>query len=153
MRNLGIGTTHFNEIMGKAGSRMYILRVCKYYGFSKKDLDLLFHSLIVSALVFGIEVWGCASYNKYLSQIDKLFKRAFKYGYSIQKLHILDIINTKDKKLWNKIIANPSHALHTLLPPKRKLQLRDRGHDYELPNIRTERFKRVFLNRCLFKLV
>ena len=144
---------HFNEIMGKAGGRMYILRVCKYYGFSKKDLDLLFHSLIVSALVFGIEVWGCASYNKYLSQIDKLFKRAFKYGYSIQKLHILDIMNTKDKKLWNKIIANPSHALHTLLPPKRKLQLRDRGHDYELPNIRTERFKRVFLNRCLFKLV
>ena len=39
-----------------------------------------------------------------------------------------------------------SHALYTLLPPKRKLQLRDRDHDYELPNIRTERFKRVFLN-------
>ena len=47
---------HFNEIISKAGSRMYILRVCKYYGFSKKDLDLLFHSLIVSALVFGKEV-------------------------------------------------------------------------------------------------
>ena len=27
---------HFNEIISKAGSRMYILRVCKYYGFSKK---------------------------------------------------------------------------------------------------------------------
>ena len=126
------------------------MQIC---GFSKKDLDLLFHSLIVSALVFGIEVWGCASYNKYLIQIDKLFKRAFKYGYSIQKLHIVDIINTKDKKLWDKIIANPSHALHTLLPPKRNLQLRDRGHDYELPNIRTERFKQVFLNRCLFNLI
>ena len=49
---------HFNEIISKAGSRMYILRVCKYYGFSKKDLDLLFHSLMVSALVFGIEVLG-----------------------------------------------------------------------------------------------
>ena len=88
-----------------------------------------------------------------MSQIDKLFKRAFKYGYSIEKLHILDIINTKDKKLWDKIIANPSHALYTLLPPKRKLQLRGRGHDCELPNIRAERFKRVFLNRCLFDLV
>ena len=47
---------HFNEIISKAGSRMYILRVCKNCGFSKKDLDLLFHSLTVSALVFGIEV-------------------------------------------------------------------------------------------------
>ena len=139
--------------MSKAGGGMYTLRVCKYYGFSKNDLDLLFHSLIVSALVFGIEVWGCASYNKYLIRIDKLFKRAFKYGYSIQKLHIVDIINTKDKKLRDKIIANPSHALHTLLPPKRNLQLRDRGNDYELPNIRTERFKQVFVNRCLFNLI
>ena len=59
-------------------------------------------------------------------------------GYSIKKLCIVDIINTMDKKLWDKFLANPSHALHTLLPPKRKLQLRDRGHDYELPNIRTE---------------
>ena len=73
--------------MSKARSRMYILRVCKYYSFSKKDLDLLFYSLIVSALVFGTEVWGCASYNKYLIQIDKLFQRAFKYGHSIQKLY------------------------------------------------------------------
>ena len=40
-----------------------------------------------------------------------------------------------------------------VLYTKRNLQLRDRGHDYELPNIRTERFKRVFLNRRLFKLV
>ena len=122
---------HFNEIMSKAGGRMYILRVCKY-GFSKKDLDLLFHSLIVSALVFGIEVWGCASYNKYLSQIDKLFKRAFKHGYSIQKLHIIDIINTKDKKLVTKLL--PTLVMHyiryyllnitSLLP--RNLHLRDR---------------------------
>ena len=52
---------HFNEIMSKAGSKMYILRVCKYYVFTIEDLDLLFHSLIVSTLVFGIEVWGCAS--------------------------------------------------------------------------------------------
>ena len=85
---------------------MYILRVYKYYSFSKKDLDLLFYSLIVSALVFGIEVWGCASYNKYLIQIDKLFQRAFKYRHSIQKLYIVVIINTKEKKLWDKIMAN-----------------------------------------------
>ena len=31
--------------------------------------------------------------------------------------------------------------------------MRERGHDYDLPNIRKETFKRVFLNRCLFKFV
>jgi hypothetical protein len=72
---------HLDELMSKACSRMYIIRICKYYGFSRKELDLLFHSLILSILVFGIEVWGCASYSKYLSQVDKLLKREYKYGY------------------------------------------------------------------------
>ena len=60
-------------------SRMYIMRMCKYYGLPADQLDMLFHSLnniIIS--IFGIEVWGGA-YKKYLRQIDRLFKRAFKY--------------------------------------------------------------------------
>ena len=74
----------FDELMSKACSRLYIIRTCKYYGFSRKELDLLFHSLILSILVFGIEVWACASYSKYLSQVDKFLKRSYKYGYLIQ---------------------------------------------------------------------
>ena len=50
-----------DEILSKACSRMYIIPTCKYYGFSGKELDLLFHNLILAILVFGIEVWGCAS--------------------------------------------------------------------------------------------
>ena len=30
---------HFSETMSKAGTKMYILRVCKYYGFSIEYLD------------------------------------------------------------------------------------------------------------------
>ena len=33
---------HFNEIISKAGSRMYSLRVCKYYGFSKNGFGSTF---------------------------------------------------------------------------------------------------------------
>ena len=61
---------HFEEILKKASGRMYILRVCKYYGFSVKQLKLLFQSLIMSLFTFGIELWGGASYTKYISQID-----------------------------------------------------------------------------------
>ena len=33
------------------------------------------------------------------------------------------------------------------------LQLRKRGHDYTLPKVRTERFKRILINMCLFNIV
>ena len=34
---------HFEEMMGRAAGRMYILRVCKYYGMSINQLNLLYN--------------------------------------------------------------------------------------------------------------
>ena len=52
---------HFEEMLSKASERMYIIRVCKYYGFTAKQLDLLFYSLIMSLFTYAIELWGGAS--------------------------------------------------------------------------------------------
>ena len=52
--------THFDYMLSKASSRLYILRVCKHYGFSVDYLDLLFKSLILSIFTYAIEVWGGA---------------------------------------------------------------------------------------------
>ena len=35
---------------------------------------------------------------------------------------------------------------------KRTRSLRERKHNYILPKVKTERFKRVYVNRCLFEL-
>ena len=39
------------------------------------------------------------------------------------------------------------------LAPKRYRVLRERGHDFILPNVKTDRFKRAFVNRRLFKFI
>ena len=106
-----------------------------------KDLETLFNSLIVSLFFYAIEVWGRAFQSKYLSRIDKFFKRAVRYGYTTKVLTINNIINDRDMKLWKSITDNSNHCLFDLLPPERTRQLRNRGHNYILPRIRTERFK------------
>ena len=83
---------HFEEMLKKASGRMYIMRVCKYYGLSIKQLDLLFDSLIMSIFTFAIELWGCAYDGKYLNQIDKFIKRAHKNGYISKRTHITYVI-------------------------------------------------------------
>ena len=35
-----------------------MLRICKYYGYTIENLDLLFQSLILTVFVYAIEVWG-----------------------------------------------------------------------------------------------
>ena len=61
-----------------------------------------------------------------------------------------ELIEERDKTLFNKIVNDPDHVLYDLLPVKRLRVLRERGHPLILPKIKTERFKRTFLNRCLF---
>ncbi|CAB4034531.1 PREDICTED: uncharacterized protein LOC107329134, partial [Paramuricea clavata] len=110
---------HFEEMLKKASGRIYIMRVCKYYGLSIKQLDLLFDSLIMSIFTFAIELWGCAYDGKYLNQIDKFIKRAHKNGYISKRTHIKEIRDKRDKKLWNKITSTEDNALLELLPEKK----------------------------------
>ena len=64
------------------------------------------------------------------------------------------VIQISDKQLWKKITATDTHCLTDLLSKKRTYQsLHQRGLDYTLPHIRTERFKSCFLNRSLFNFI
>ena len=77
----------------KAASRMYILRVCRLYGYTKENLKILFESLSLSLFYYGIEIWGSAIQNKYLQRIDKFFRRAYKFGYTLKEYKISHLVN------------------------------------------------------------
>ena len=129
---------------------MYIMRTCRSYGYSKEQLTLLFDTLIMSLFKYGIEVWGSALEKKYLDRIDKFLRRAHRYRYTSKSVQIIDVVKEKGTSLFEKICNNPDHPLYELLPPIRQRSLREREHDFILPKVKTERFRRSFLNRCLF---
>jgi hypothetical protein len=131
----------------------FSLRVCKHYGLCTHQLDLLFNSLIFSLFTFAAEVWGGASYNKYVSQIDKFVNRANRNVYTSNRSDFKATISNRDKKLWSRIINDDKNALHNLLSSKLNRPLRRRGHDFELPIVKTERFKNAFINRCIFNFI
>ena len=79
---------HIDNMLSKASSRMYILRVCKSYGYSKDQLNNLFNSLVMSVFLYGIEVWGAAYQRKYLDRIDRFLKRAHRFGFVTKKTTI-----------------------------------------------------------------
>ena len=107
----------------------------------------------MSIFTFAIELWGCAYESKYLNQIDKFIKRAHRNGYISKRELIKEIRDKRDKKLWRKITLSDDNTLLELLPRKRDKTLRPRGHDFDLPLVRTERYKRSFVNRCLFNFI
>ena len=112
-----------------------------------------------NSCMHAIEVWGCT-----------LFARCFKLDYYLRQYSILVIRRNRDMKLWRRITSTNT-ALSDFLPPQRTGQMRTRSHNYNLvprafplkrekpwgrgwhnyilPNVRTGRFKSVFINRCL----
>ena len=53
---------------------MYILRICKKFGYSRENLHYLFNTLIMSLFKYALPVWGSASYSTYLVNRYKLQK-------------------------------------------------------------------------------
>ena len=95
---------------------------------------------------------GCAFQDKYISRFDKFCKHSLTFGYTSKQISFNNIIADRDRSLWNKLNNDPDHCLKDLLPERRRCRsLRNRRHNYILPQVRTERFKRCFVNRCLFK--
>ena len=105
---------HIDYLLSKASRRLCIIRICKYYGYSIENLDLRFQSLILSVFTDAIEVWGCALYSKYLSRIDKLFARCYKFDYCFKQ----HIPRNRGMKLWQRF-SSLNTALSDLLPPQR----------------------------------
>ena len=144
---------HFDDLMERALKRMHIFRVCIRNGYSVRDLDYLFNCLILSLFTYFIRVWGFADYTKYLSQIDRLLRRAFRFGYIQHETSIQQVIKDRDVRLWKKyygcFLASPAGSSPPP-PPLKNRVLRGRSHLHQIPRVNTERFKKCFVNRRLF---
>ena len=84
-----------------------------------------------------------------LGQIDRLFRRAFPFGYIQHESSIQQVIKDRDVRLWKSIMGTSSYTLQDLLPPLKNRALRGRSHPYQIPRVNTERFKKYFVNRRL----
>ena len=142
---------HVDNLLRKASSRLYILRVCKYFGYPKEQLTKLF-DLLIRSPCFYMELRFGELYIKVNTLIAlTVFKRALRFGYTNNLYVIAEVIRNRDCKLWNTITDIPSHPLYQLSPPKKQRFLRNRGHDFILPAVKTERFKKF--NKSLLNFI
>ena len=86
--------------------------------------------------------WGVAAYTKYLSQIERLLRRTFRFGYIQHETSIQEVIKDRDVRLWKSIMGTSSYPLQDLLPPLKNRALRGRPHPYQIPCVNAERFKK-----------
>ena len=90
-----------------------------------------------------------------LHKVDPVFNKARRSQRTSHTPNSADLIEQCDKHPFQAAL-NPTHCLHSMLPPKKNMHgrnLRMKDHERELQLAETKFYKDSFLIRCIYKYV
>jgi len=145
---------HVTNLVTKTNQSLYALRILRTHGLDGTQLYMVCRAYIENRLGYAISAWGGFTSLKDMDKLQKTINRAYRRGLSgnLPLPSIQTIISKADRVLFHKVVSNPSHVLHNLLPPERpttSMILRDRPHNMQL-NSATTQMRRNFIQRMLF---
>ena len=128
-----------------ANKCLHILRTLRKELFRQKEIDHLFKTLVLPILTYALAVYGASDSD--LNVIQRFFchKRLF----TSQTVSIFNLLEQQDKSAFKRAINN--HMLGTIIPKDKELVYNLRRSRCHLPQIKTERYKKTFVNRLIFK--
>ncbi len=146
-------TSHITKILKRASQTLYALRVLRSHGLSGKQLHLVTRAHLESRIGYAISAWvGFASQGD-IDRLQKIINKATRWGLDggFPLPSILTIANSQDKNLFARVLRNPSHVLHSSLPPinPQVHSLRPRSHN-RLLTISSSLSRKNFMTRMLF---
>ena len=151
---------HCSKIIKRANTRLFFLKQLKRAKVPPKDIVASFISVVRPILEYACQVWHPGLTIEQHDLLENIQARALKIAYPTheysQALKESDIPTLKArrtdlcKRLFNDM-QKESHMIHDLLPmPRDNAHSTRHATKYPLPRVKTERFKKSFLNYCLF---
>jgi len=130
---------HFDEqitaFLKICSQRSYLLKMLRDQGLSKKNMDSVFHALILCKIRYALCAWGGHITEANKGQINAFLRRMHRYGYVSAVYNIDDLICAADAKLFSSVCI-VHHCINYLLPEVKTshYSLRKRDHHFELPS-------------------
>jgi hypothetical protein len=113
---------------------MYLLKLLRSQGLNNKQLGIISHALIISRIRYALPAWSGFISVDLIHRVDALLRRLKRYGYIEDVLSFSELSRHDNLKLFNKACIR-GHCLFHLLPPvKNFTNLRQRGHNFMLPD-------------------
>ena len=121
-----------------------------------RALDSVFNAIVLNQILYALPVYFGYLTEEHKDMLRRVLKRANRMSFTYYR-HDSDLLNkTSQYKLFRRSWSE-LHSLHHLFTVKSRppgaMHLRQRGHDFVLPNIRYEFNKRHFIAPSLFDYV
>ena len=147
-------TQHIDQLLATCSQSLFALRTLRHHGLPDDALHAVFQAIVVNRLSYASPAWwGFASADD-RNRLEAFLRRSAKLGYrASSSAAFADICAEADDQLFAKISGNTHHLLHPLLPPERDkhYSLRDRSHNFQLPDRTSALNDKNFMMRILYK--
>ena len=128
----------------KENKCLFVLRSLRKEGFSQGEVDHLFSALVLPNFTYGLPVYGAVDSD--LTVIQNFLDRCFKRKYTSKRMDIRELLEKADKKLFKVRSVDPDCPLSNIIPKKKGTMYQLRNKSTHRPDVKTDRFKNVFVN-------
>jgi len=147
---------HIRRVISHSAQSLYALRVLRHHGMNDVGLQTVFRAVVVSRLMYASPAWRGFATATDLKRVDAFLRRCKRCGYCASDLpDFEELLDESDDRLFSKTLNNPTHTLHTLLPPQstasQHYHLRRRTLDRQLPTQISHLCTKNFVTRALYK--
>ena len=154
---------HTSELSRNFSSRLYFLRQLKRSGVAPSELALFYVTCIRPVLEYASPVFHHSLPNYISEDLERIQRRALRIIYPDQSYSVAletagpwKLHERREKfptNLFDEIVCNPNHRLHSLLPKRKscKYALRCKS-DFTLAICETERLKNTFIFNHVYKM-
>jgi hypothetical protein len=111
----------------------------------------VFSAIVISRIIYAIESWGNFVSKDLEGKIDKMFKKAKRWGLTTKLYTFVELKQKFSDNLFHQVCSNSNHCLFHLMPAlrDRTYNLRDRSHDHQHIGARKNFHRKSFIVSCL----
>jgi hypothetical protein len=111
-----IASTHVNYVLSLVNQRLYVIIQFRKTGLSVKARGVVFHSLIISRLLYASPAFAGYSSCADIARFNALFRKSVRWGIIDRLFDFDELIAAAENRLFKRFSVNLNHCLHQLLP-------------------------------------
>lgn len=140
---------HIRQKLIKANKCLFVLRSLRKEGYSQKEIDYLFNSIVLPNVTYGLSIYAASSAE--LTTVQCFLERCFRRKYTSKYIDVYSLLENQDKQIFIKVKKLDLHPMHCYLPKSQPTKYNLRSKHISKPKINTERFKDCYINRLIFR--
>ena len=103
-----------NKLQETVTSHFYLLQQLRKQGLSDDCLKVLFHSIVLSKILYALSAWGGYISLNSVCRVNKVFRKAKRNWFTDNVLTFSELLEQSDEQLFWRVVCTNHRLFHLL---------------------------------------